>query len=288
MPKSKIVPPQIKNRRVVAVSQTVGAEDTTSYQLPVVSKTRADFRAEEFVRLIRQKGYFCLWRKAMLCTCYEKRTGQMNMNCEFCNGSGYKYVDPHEIQCILTGMNRKVDVYNHAGQMVSGTASATTEPQYRLGFRDSLELRDSVMVMNELIEKGLRRGSRRLLPIDVDAARYKIIKVVALVVGQARLEENIHYKVREGLIEWTALGHAAAPTGTMISLHYEYHPVLIVTSHANMIRDTLTLFKKPGGATAESLPLKVEVQLEFLAVSGDDPALPATGPHVVGPPECCG
>ncbi len=71
-------------------------------------KGRADFRrgGEDFRRLIRQKGKFVTWRKALLCPCVQESTGQCDVSCLECDGSGYVYVDPIEIQAIMAAFSK--------------------------------------------------------------------------------------------------------------------------------------------------------------------------------------
>lgn len=269
--KKNIVPPPLvtKTRRDVEQKPTVGDEDTTDRDSLVLSKTRSDFRAEEFTRVIRQKGYFCIWRKAMICPCYNVKTNQAALNCTACGGSGYQYIDPTLIQCIMSRFDRKDDVYKHAGHFFSGTAKATTEPQYRLGYRDSLELRDSVITYNEYIFKNNREGRRKNLPANVDTARYRIVRVVGALAKTKygdiiRLEQDQDFTItKDGHLKWTAVGDPKVPDGTAISLNYEIRPVYIVTSHSNILRTTLTL-RKRARPTVEALPMQVDVMLDYL------------------------
>lgn len=283
----KIVPPSLvtKIRRQVEPKPTVGAKDPTDYASPLVSKTRADFRAEEFVRIIRQKGYFCVWRKAMICPCYNPKTNQAALNCDDCGGSGYQYIDPTLIQAVMTRFDRKDDVYKHGGHFFSGTAKATTEPQHRLGYRDSLELRDSVITYNEYIFKNNREGLRQRLPHwdkrKVDSARYKVVRPIAMIFKDSsgesrRVEEGTEFCITEdGWIEWTPAGDRLIPDGTAISFNYEIRPVYIVTSHSNLLRNTLTL-RKRSAPTVEALPVQVDVMLDYLDTSTEN-AAPVTG-----------
>lgn len=281
---AKIKPPPLvtKTRRDVESKKTVGAKDPTDLQNPLVSKTRADFRAEEFTRIIRQKGYFCTWRKALLCTCFNPTTNQAALNCEECDGSGYNYIDPILIQAVITRMNRETDIYKHAGQWLGGDANATTEPQYRLGYRDSLEMRDSIMPHHEQIQKHNREGMRSHLPDGMDTARYRIVNVAALqwrnqFSGEIiRLEEGQHFKInKNGWIEWLPRGEDLIPDGDWLSIHYDFHPVWIVSTHENIIRDTVTA-RKRARPTVEHLPVQVKVMLDYLTNDVEKPA-PVTG-----------
>ncbi len=263
-----VKPPPPKNARPVVIPPTVGIVDPTeALNASELRKNRADFRPEVFTRVIRQKGYFMQWRKAILCTCFRKETDQARLDCEICDQSGWFYVDPHEVQAVITDMTRKDDVYRHPGQWASGNSHITVEPQYRLGYRDSLEMKDSLMPFNEYIEKGNRRGTRIRLPKDHDAARYKIVNVNGIFREvdrkPIRLTEGIHFEIsKEGWIHWLPDG-LKIKDGTVFSLHYDFHPVWIVISHMHGVRDTVTQFKRPA-PTAVALPVQVEAGLDYL------------------------
>ena len=274
--KGDLKPPSLLDTdRNNAIPKTVGDTDTSAAS-PPVEKARADFRVEEFTRLIRQKGYFCRWKKAMLCTCKSPETDQARLGCEICDGSGFFYIDPIDVQAIFTGIGKEHDIYKQPGEWISGDANVTVEAQYRLGFRDSVEMCDSVMSFNEWITKGDRRGKRFGLPDNTDSARYKIVSIAALFYTDAtnmpvRLEEGIHYDITpEGWISWLFQGQKI-PEGTTLSIHYEFHPIWIITTHPNAVRDTVVLFKREK-QTVEALPLKCKAALDFI-VNSNTPEL---------------
>lgn len=269
-----------KTRRSVEEVPTVGAEDPTDQRSPLVGKTRSDWRVDEFIRVIRQKGYYCTWRKAMVCPCLNLSTNQVALNCLDCGGSGYQYIEPHLIQVIMSSFDKNVREYEKPGSVPAGTAKGTCEPQYRLGYRDSLELRDSIITYNEYVIRGDREGRRSRLPSDrlVDSARYRIIRVVGALFRDPStkrsvvLEADADYRVSdEGWLEWTPAGARKVQVGTIVSLNYEFKPIYIVTSHSNVLRNTLTLFKK-AVPTVESLPLQVDLMLDYLVRDTDLPA----------------
>jgi hypothetical protein len=272
MAKKDLKPPSLLDTdRNVAIPKTVGEIDPSPAP-PPVAKARSDFRVEEFTRLIRQKGYFCRWKKAMLCTCKSPQTDQARLGCTICDGSGFFYIDPIDVQAIITGIGKEHDIYKQPGEWISGDANITVEAQYRLGFRDSMEMCDSVMSFNEWIIKGERRGKRHALPANMDSARYKIVSVAALFYTDPtndmpiRLEEGIHYEVTpEGWISWLFQGQKI-PDATVLSIHYEFHPIWIITTHPNAVRDTVVLFKRVK-QTVEALPLKCKAALDFIVNS---------------------
>jgi hypothetical protein len=265
--------------RIVEQRPTVQEVDPKYDEKLSVDKQRVDFREGKFIQAIRQKGYFLTWRKAVICPCVNTETEQAAMNCDVCDGSGFFYIDPQEVQAIMTGFSRQFDVYGKAGFRQSGETVVTVEPQYRIGYRDSFEMKDSIAVFSEWFAKSNRRGIRSKLPDGVDSARYRITNVNSLFYLDSngtpvRLEKNFHFKVqKDGWIEWTPEGNKI-PDQTAFSIHYDFKPVYIVTSHPHTLRDTVSKFKR-AKQTVVSLPLQASVMLDFL-IDVNVP-LPVTG-----------
>lgn len=284
-PKKKLRPPaprQTKDGRQVEVPPTTGATLTSQGDSVTVTKTRADFREEEFVKLIRQHGKFVIWRKALLCPCFNPESEQAVVNCGNCNGSGYLYVDPHQIQAVMMQFDKRTSVYEKFGLFQEGSCQVTTEAQYRLGYRDSLEMLDSVIPMNELLIKGDRRGRRRTLPAGVDSARFRIVSVARLIHQDQdgkiiSLEEGQHYTITpEGWLRWTTVGDRVVPQRGVLSIHYDYHPIFITVSWMHVTRDDVsgrrTIKSKPRTV---SHPVQAVAKLDFLVNVNGLPSLDA-------------
>lgn len=281
----KISPPapRVLPDRIVEVPPTVRGFDTNEAR-PPKDKTRADFRSIEFIRLLEQHGKFVIWRKAILCPDVNETTGQCDMNCALCDGSGFIYIDPIDIRAQVFQFDKNSRIFEKFGMWVEGQAQITVEPKYRLGYRDSIELKDALMPFNELIKKGNRRGRRSKLPDGVDSARYRIASVVRVVYDASdslvMLEENYHFKIdKNGWIEWTVQGNALVPDGEYVSVRYDFHPVYIVISHPHVLRDDVTS-RSPDGVgvpkdTYRALPVAAGAKLDFL-VDINVPA-PVTG-----------
>jgi hypothetical protein len=242
--------------------------------------TRADFRAEEFLKAIRQHGKYVIWRKALHCPCINVAESQPDINCEQCDGSGFFYVDATRIQAHMVSFDTKTRLFEKIGQWLEGTCSVTVEPQYRLGYRDSLQLRDSIMEFDEILKKGNRRGIRSKLPTGRDSARYRIVSVTRAVVKVSgvvhALEEGRHFRIDRGWIQWLGEGDSLVPAGTAVSIRYAFHPVWIVVSHPHATRDD-TSGRKSTIDRIISLPVQGAAKLDFLldinapvAGTGDD------------------
>lgn len=256
MAKPKLRPPP---PRGVLVPPTVGKEGTP-YVGPPLGKTRADFREEEFTKAIHQHGKYVLWRKAMLCPCLNAESQSPAMSCDHCGGAGFVFVDPVDVRAIMMSFDKRTTIFERYGIWQEGSVQVTVEPQYRLGFRDSIEMRDAVIPFTELLVKGDRRGRRRLLPSGVDAARFRIVHVAkALYQDKAKklhvLEEGADFEVtKEGWLRWLKAG-ARVPDGALVSLHYDLHPVYLVLSWSHVTRDDVSGRKSAKEPKVISLPI---------------------------------
>lgn len=282
LPVKKIAPPAARTEsdRTVTVPPTIGQFDTNEFQQSR-QKSRSDFRDEEFERIILQHGKFVVWRKALLCPCLNEVTGQSQLLCARCDSSGFIYSDPLRIQAHMASFDSKTGIYEKFGMWQEGACLATTLPKYRLGFRDSLEMEDAVMTFTELLKKGNRRGIRSKLPVGRDSARYRIVNVSNLFVVDAsgvivNLEPKLHYQIDEnGWIQWLAAGDQIVKPDTVVSIHYDFHPVFLVISHPHVTRDDVS-GRKVAQSKAYSLPVQAALKLDFL-VDVNNPVSPVTG-----------
>lgn len=290
---SEIVPkgPTLKTGRQVEVPATTGGTPSTTGDNLSLGKTRADFRAEEFTRAIKQHGKRLIWRKAMLCPCQNAETSQSALDCPFCNAEGYVYVQPQHIQAHMAAFDGKTSVYEKFGLFQEGSSMVTSLPEHRLGFHDSLELEDARAPFNELLTRGDRRGLRSALPANVDAARYRVLSVAAMLWMRSPtelvpLEERIDFRITaEGWIRWL---NADIPEGALVSIHYDYAPVFLVVSHPHVIRiDESGRRTTPSNPRVVALPNQAMAKLDFLVSAARTPSLQNTysvpGPSGVGP-----
>ncbi len=268
----------------VDIPPTAGDEDPLASEHAAlnVKKTRSDFRPEEFTRVIQQHGKRICWRKALICPCLNVTTGQVALDCSNCDGSGFIYVDPLNIRASMLMFDKSTRHFEKFGIWVNGEVSVTVEHDYRLGYRDSLEMIDDLMNFNELIKKGNRRGRRSALAANIDTARYRIQHLTKAVVCDADknivpLEIGYHLDVNDnGQIEWTARGNSLVSTDQFVSIHYDFHPVFIVISHPHVMRSDVRGTKVPQ-ETVTPLPLQAGAQLDFLSNDNPNIAPPTTG-----------
>ncbi len=284
--------PKTTPDRVVEVPRTVvpDTHDADPELIPPfddldISKNRVDWREEEFRRVIRQHGKHVVWRKALLCPCHDEQTGQAQINCENCDGSGFYYIDALKIQALMFNQDKHTKLYEKFGMWLQGETSVTVEPENRLGYRDSLELRDSVMTFTELIKKNNRRGARSKLPAGYDSARYRIVSMTRMMLATGlstsgcastvSLECDKHFTISDdGWIKWTADGNTLVPDGHVLSVRYEFHPVWIVESFPHAMRDDIS-GRKTDKSRVIGHPLQAAAKLDYL-LDVNTPA-PTTG-----------
>lgn len=283
--------PRLESDRQIEVPRTVGRRDTTSNDGLNVSKTRADFRPEEFERVILQHGKYLVWRKALLCPCFNPETEQAMVNCPNCNADGYIYVHPMRIRGLMMSFDKRMNIFEKFGVLQAGATNVTVSAKYRLGYRDSLEMEDQLISFNELLTKGNRRGPRSVLPAGVDSARFRIVNVAALILRDKSgavlsLEEGIHFSITdEGWIRWTSQGNRAIPDKTTFSLHYDFHPIYQIDSWPHATRDDVSGRKTvPSRDRVVALPLQAAAKLDFLVNANGLPSMlqPVAGPSGFG------
>ncbi len=255
--------------RIVSIPPTIQDADTSG-PYPTRDKTRADFKPDEFTRVLGQHGKYVVWRKALLCPCFNATTGQMLLDCTDCDGSGYLYVDGVRIQALMLSFDKNTKIYEKFGTWLEGNVMVTVKPEYRLGYRDSIEMEDALMSFNELLKKNNRRGRRSKLPENMDSGRYRMTHVTRLAYraeGSASfsiLECGIHFEVSDdGWIHWLPTGNALVAQDTYYSVLYDFHPVFQVVSHPHASRDDVRGTNVPKD-TAYALPLQAAAKLDYL------------------------
>lgn len=287
-PKPLLRPPVPRDlgSRTVNVPPTVGSRDTTTAAEVPTKKLRVDLKPDEFTRVILQHGKHVLWRKAMLCPCKSEETEQARLGCAFCGGGGYLFVDPLHIQALMFMFDKRTSIYEKFGLYQQGSVQVTVQPKHRLGYRDSIEMLDAVIPMNELIKRGDRRGLRSKLPDDVDTCRFRIVSVAKMLYLCANsgklieLRNGTDFKITsEGWIRWLAAGDRLVPKDGLLTVHYDFHPIYLVASWMHVTRDDL-VGRKSEVPKATALPVQAMAQLMWLT---DVNVTPSMDPFVPRP-----
>ena len=221
------------------------------------TRQRTDFKIDEFMRLILQKGYVVTWEKSSLCPCITKDAqGQPDFNCPLCYGKGRYWYDPRTIQGIMTAFNQE-EQFRQTGEILPGTSYFTTLPQNKLGFWDRLTHSHSQIRFSEVVEKGDGQGKDKLRFLPTDVVSLRTVSTVFILDKDFMIDTT-------GYINWLPTG--LEPTrGERYSVEYLMHPRWICIDLTNVIRDTYVKAKKPG-ITYQPMPVKAMVRLEFFVV----------------------
>lgn len=247
---------------------------------------RVDFEPGLFDELIEIKGYRLVWQRAMFCPCKSNndQTKQPDPNCPECKGGGWLYFRPagsvvdldaigemDELQAslvnqpdavvvrgIMTNFTSKLDPIDKLGHWGEGGTSVTVRFQNKIGYYDKLTNLDSTIAYSEVVT--IDAASQATL-----VPRYPIAEV-----NQVRSLTTVYdeddFDVVVGSIVWKP-GMAPA-LDTVVSLHYNCHPVWLVMTHPHAIRSTnvakkLKVPATPAG-TFQKMPIQAVVQYAFL------------------------
>lgn len=244
---------------------------------------RADFRADEFAKLIEVKGYRLAWQRASVCPCsgINEQTQQVDPNCPLCAGKSWLYFGPRNyvldqdkvgqltdaqkaavgvgaiIKGIMTGLTTNAQPHNDVGRWMSGTSQVTVRPENRLGYYDKLVGLDSEIVYAENLTAG---SSAQLLE-----ARYPIVSVNYLR-SLATIYTDQDFELQDGKVKWKP--SRGPSSGTRLAIHYQTFPVWLIIEHPHTVRDTLVRRKtkvptQPLG-TPKQLPVQALVRYDFL------------------------
>jgi hypothetical protein len=218
------------------------------------TRQRTDFKIDEFMRIIVQKGMIVTWESASDCPCIKiNSAGQPDFNCSLCKGKGRYWYNPTFIQGIMTNINTQLR-YENPGEIIAGTNYFTTLPNYQLGFWDRITNEHSTIRFSQIIEKGDPGGK--------DPLRFLPLEVLSLRTVSTVYTVNIDFEVDpEGYINWIPTG-LEPNRGERYSVDYVMHPRWIVIDLINVLRDTYVKAKKPG-ITFQPLPVRALIRLEF-------------------------
>ena len=141
--------------------------------------------------------------------------------------------------------------------------------EHPIAYRDRLVAIDSEMTHYQKIEAdgsnriqvGFRETNIRFSPLSVN-----LIRTLSTI-----YQKDVDYVVIENssgnnYIEWKIQTPPTA--GTLLAVHYQYHPVWIVQQHIHTYRDTEVKDKQPS-ATHTKMPIQAMIKLAFLTDEED-------------------
>lgn len=251
---------------------------------------RADFKPEQFRKVIMSHGMDLSWQQSAECPCSNPSADygfniasqstayseQARNDCEACYGRGYIWHSKQQIRAVVTGLRKDDQRFSDIGgtEFSKGQIGITLLPEHLPALGDRFTVLSSAIVYRETLTR-----SNTL----IDAPKYPIIKrshdliggviefglrhlVVSDINGVVDLNaqplKGTDYQVSAtGQIEWLDAQTAPAQ-GQRFSIEYYANPTYIVTSHPHVVRDTQIQFKAPAPYHAE-LPIYAEATLEF-------------------------
>jgi hypothetical protein len=246
---------------------------------------RADFKPDEFTKLIELHGPRFAWSRAAKCPCatLNDQTRQPDPNCTSCT-NGWRYFGPRNyaaplaagqftdlqkgimakdgaavIRGVMTGVSVDPTSFDRFGPWMFGNVMITVRPQNKLGYYDRLVDLDSTITWSEIV--------------DVDAGavelktRFPMVDVNYVASEDARFELGADFELTPtGSILWFPTKAPSAPT--RFTVHYAHHPQWLVLEHPKTIRQTTIGFKTPTPTTPVGNPVDLPImgfaRLEFL------------------------
>jgi hypothetical protein len=252
-----------------------------------LTKTRADFRIEEFRKLIQQKGIRLQWEQTVSCPCFLKSSTSVGMNlievqdidaneagpnpnCPACKGTGQIRHSAQEIKAIMTSSAGEETVEKF-GLHRKERCKITLEPEHLPSYGDKFLLLDSVYVKREVVDI-VAQGSAtlrnppqtRTLTLAGGQTDVNILHIYpsdANGIAQLNAEIPVSDITLNG--DTITFNNAAnsPPQGAKISVSYYHSPTFIAVGHPHTIRDT---FVRTNQVEVPSpMPVQVECIMEI-------------------------
>ena len=196
---------------------------------------RVDFIAENYDKIIAQKGIKCQYEQAVVCQCITQDSGQPDFNCPICHGSGFRYMPKQDIRVVVSSFNSKVQSES-LGIRESGTAYATPPSDIIMGFHDRLSFPDFVCKFSERLT---------FLPESkgVSPTTFKDLKqVIYLLKDDDMYQESMDFVVSDDRYHIKLLGEPPV-TRVNMSILYMTTPSYLVVDLLHELRATYSVIK---------------------------------------------
>lgn len=228
-------------------------------QIHNLSFARADFKAETFDIIIRQKGFRIKWEQGMFCSCISNDTGQPDYNCPICKGKGYVYFDPTETKVIVTSISGRKD-QERIGINEQGTAYMTPLSTDFVGFRDRITFLDFQVKFSEVITRS---------DTDLDELSYNAFSTIALRNLGTTYKRGVDFDITKSgsHIQW--IKEDLISPGTRYSILYMINPVYIAINPIHELRGTYSMLKGGGEEYFIQLPSQYQIKREDFLSDGD-------------------
>lgn len=230
-----------------------------------LTKTRADFRIQEFRKLIKQKGLVLTWQQTIDCPCniqtsvdgrldllnvvdIDAQKGGHRSDCNICGGSGLIRHSEQDIKAIVTKSEGEEIVEKH-GLLRIESINLTLEPEHLPSYGDRFVLKDSVIVWREVLVMPAGGTLTTTKPI---VERTLTLQTGDSVVGvlyiqttdstgqtiiAAQIPDTDYTINANGSITFTNAANAPAE-GTRVAISYYTNPSYVVSEYPHTLRDT--------------------------------------------------
>lgn len=247
-------------------------------RIPVKLKPSSDFNAEDFRRVVVQKGRGAdglgnvVWEQRTQCPCGRKLvdvaadmdyasplaanfiTGEPQTACPRCNNLGFFLREPQNIPVIIQNMAQYGRRFQSAGEYQQGMARITMLPEHKPSFGDRLTMRFSVQVVREDKRRTVSTTESLRFPIASQqqdlAAGLTTVKTLWLQKANAdnntnttsdHLVEGTDYDVTpDGKIDWTkGIANGHAPAlGATYTVSYYAAPRYVIKDEGHNVRES--------------------------------------------------
>lgn len=222
---------------------------------------RVDFNPQDFEDILQQKGYRLTWEKAIRCACIDPATLRPTPDCISCDGRGHYYYDPTEIRGVITRQSQQLELGSREGLGIlePGSAYVTVSHNNYLSQFDRITNLDSSVKYTETLVHSEKSGDWLSYPvISMEIAITQPNRLAPTVI----LQPNVDFTLEaDGKINWISSKKPADKVG--VSFAYFMHPVWLITSMPNYVRDTFVLNGNTTDTVAK-MPIRAEMRLEFL------------------------
>lgn len=252
-----------------------------------LTKTRADFRIEEFRKLIKQKGLRVQWEQTIECPCFLKTSTALNLNlsqvqdinaneaganssCPSCQGSGFIRHSSQEIKAIVTNAVGDETVGKY-GLHRKEESKFTLEPEHLPSYGDKFKLLDSVLVKREIIEvTQLGQITLRQTPVTRSlslAAGPTDVNILHIYPSDTDGLTQLNSEISLDDITLNAATItfnnplSTPPVGAKVAVSYYANPTYHVVGHPHSIRDTFVRVKSVE--TPSPMPVQVMCLMEI-------------------------
>jgi hypothetical protein len=215
------------------------------------SGRRSDF-TDSFDAKVQQKGFRAYWSRAIMCSCRLNDVSRhADPSCASCYGDGWYYVFPTEAptlkrhqqegfddlpnakatQCLVTSVEKTVEIFEHLGEWILGSCRVTTFSFHKFSYRDRFTLVDGRSEYQQVMK--VPTGTRTITVgrrDPQDFLRYPalcVLHALEIQTDGTRVDHAANITVNDdGSITFDSAITPAADT--LLTIVYEYHPVLIV------------------------------------------------------------